>query len=110
MTKKPIIAKIEFYSFLVAYFMIIDQILEFSYGQLKVAESFADQAWRSIPVSDTSEAAKLHREDVAKMRTAIKSHLRDVESLSAKIEKSINYCKEKENECSITVRSIKHKS
>ncbi|WP_216843276.1 hypothetical protein, partial [Microcystis aeruginosa] len=62
-----------------------------------------------IPVSDGLDNLKSHREQISKMQKQIKDYKTEIDDLSEKIKKSINYCKEKENECSITVKSTKSK-
>ena len=110
MTKKLIIARIEFYNFLSHYFAIIHKLLGFCSAHLTYAMDFANAALFSIPVSDGLDNLKSHREQISKMQKQIKDYKTEIDDLSEKIKKSISYCKETENECSITVRSIKHRN
>jgi hypothetical protein len=41
------------------------------------------------------------------MQKQIEAHKREIDDISNKINQSISYCKEKENETIITVRTIK---
>jgi hypothetical protein len=107
MNKKTIFARVEFYNFLTHYFSIINKLLGFCSRQLQYADDFANAAFFSIPVSDGLDNLKSHREQISKMQKQIKAHKREIEDISNKINQSISYCKEKENETIITIRTIK---
>ncbi|MBE5230990.1 MAG: hypothetical protein IM550_04635 [Microcystis sp. M54BS1] len=109
MTKKTIFARVEFYNFLSHYLLIINKLLGFCSQHLEFAESFANTALFSIPVSDGLDNLKSHREQVSKMQKQIKAYKREIDDLSNKIKQSISYCKQKENESIITIKPIKPK-
>ena len=109
MTKKTIFARVEFYNFLSHYLSIINKLLGFCSQHLEFAESFANTALFSIPVSDGLDNLKSHREQVSKMQKQIKAYKREIDDLSNKIKQSISYCKQKENESIITIKPIKPK-
>lgn len=106
MNKKTIFARVEFYNFLSHYFSIIHKLLGFCSQHLGFAESFANTALFSIPVSDGLDNLKSRRKQISKMQKQIQGYKREVDDLSNKIKQSISYCKEKENESIITIRPI----
>ena len=106
MNKKTIYARVEFYNVLSHYFSIINKLLGFCSQHLAFAESFADTALFSLPVSDGLDNLKSHREQISKMQQQIKGYKRELDDLSSKIKQSISYCKEKENESIITIKPI----
>ncbi|GCA81996.1 hypothetical protein [Microcystis aeruginosa] len=110
MTKKTILARIEFYNFLSHYFWIIDQMLDFCLKQLQYARLLTSGALDSIALSTETDNLISERENILQVRKEIEAYLKQVKGLSSQIQGSISYCKTKENECSITVRSIKHRS
>lgn len=105
MNKKSIFARVEFYNFLSHYFSIINKLLGFCSQHLQYAFDFANAALFSIPVSDGLDNLKSHREQISKMQQQIKAYKREVDDLSNRIKQSIAYCKEKENESIITIKS-----
>ncbi|CAO5065190.1 hypothetical protein MICAER10613_034720 [Microcystis aeruginosa] len=109
MVKKPILARIEFYKFLSHYFWIIDQMLGFCLKQLQYARLLTNGALNSIALSTETDNLISERENILQVRKEIEAYLKQVKGFSSQIQGSISYCKEKENECSITVKSIKSK-
>lgn len=107
MTKKTIFARVEFYNILSHYFSIINKLLGFCSQHLDFAESFANTALFSLPVSDGLDNLKSHREQISKMQKQIKAYKKEVDDLSTKIKENLSYCKEKENEAIITINPIK---
>ena len=103
MNKKTIFARVEFYIFLSHYFSIIHKLLGFCSQHLEYAESLANAALFSIPVSNGSDNQS-HREQISKMQKQIQGYRREVDVLSNRIKQSISYCKEKENESIITIK------
>jgi len=110
MTKKTIFARIEFYNCLSHYFAIINKLLGFCSQHLGYAESFANTALLSIPVSDGLDNLKSHREQISTMQKQIKAYRRELDDLSNKIKETISYCKKKENESIITIKPINPKN
>jgi hypothetical protein len=106
MNKKTIFARVEFYNFLSHYFSIINKLLGFCSKHLSYADDFANDALFSIPVSDGLDNLKSHREQISKMQKQIKAYKREIDDLSNKINQTISYCKEKENESIITIKPI----
>ena len=101
MNKKTIYARVEFYNV-----SIINKLLGFCSQHLDFAESFANTALLSIPVSDGLDNLKSQREQMSKMQKQIKGYKRELDDLSNKINQTISYCKEKENESIITIKPI----
>ena len=107
--KKAIVARIEFYNFLSHYFSIINNLLGFCSKHLSYADDFANTALMSIPIADGLDHLKRHREQITKMQKQIKVYKREIDDLSSKINESLVYCKEKENESIITIKPISPK-
>lgn len=106
MNKKTLFARVEFYTVLSHYLSIINKLLGFCSQQLDFAESFANTALLSIPVSDGLDNLKSQREQMSKMQKQIKAYKREIDDLSSKIKQSISYCKKKENASIITIKPI----
>lgn len=98
MQNRSIYARVEFYNFLSHYFSIIHKLLGFCSQHLELAESFANTALSSIPVSTDSNNLKSQRDQISKLQKQIQGYKREVDNLSNKIKQSFSYCKEKENE------------
>jgi hypothetical protein len=107
--EKAIVARIEFYNFLSHYFSIINKLLGFCSKHLSYADDFANTALMSIPIADGLDNLKHHREQITKMQKQIKAYKREIDDLSSKINESLVYCKEKENESIITIKPISPK-
>ncbi|GBD51445.1 hypothetical protein BGM30_05380 [Microcystis aeruginosa NIES-298] len=106
MNKKTIFARVEFYNVLSHYFSLINKLLGFCSQHLDFAESFANSALFSLPVSDGLDNSKSQREQISKMQQQIRAYKSEVNDLSNKIKQSISYCKKKENESIITIKPI----
>ena len=107
--KKAIVARIEFYNFLSHYFAIINKLLGFCSKHLSYADDFANTALMGIPIADGLDHLKSHREQISKMQKQIKVYKREIDDLSTKINETLAYCKEKENESIITIKPISPK-
>jgi hypothetical protein len=107
--KKAIVARIEFYNFLSHYFSIINKLLGFCSKHLSYADDFANTALMGIPIADGLDHLKHHREQISKMQKQIKVYRAEIDILSSKINESLVYCKEKENESIITIKPISPK-
>ena len=104
--KKAIVARIEFYNFLSHYFAIINKLLGFCSNHLSYASEFANSALMGLPITDGIDHLKSHREQISKMNKQIKAYKLEIDTLSSKINETIAYCKEKENESIVTIRPI----
>lgn len=107
--KKAIVARIEFYNFLSHYFAICNKLLGFCSNHLSYASEFANSALMGIPTADGLDHLKSHREQISKMQKQIKAYKSEIDNLSSKIKETLVYCKEKENESIITIKSISKK-
>ena len=105
MNQKPIFARVEFYNFLTHYFSIINKLLGFCSQHLEYAFDFLDAALLSIPFSEGLDNLTSHREQITKMQKQIEAFKREVDDLSNRIRHSMAYCKKKENESIITIKS-----
>lgn len=104
--KKAIVARLEFYNFLSHYFSIVNKLLGFCSNHLSYASEFANSALMGLPITDGIDHLKQHREQISKMQKQIKAYKLEIDTLSSKINETLVYCKEKENESIITIKPI----
>ncbi len=99
--KRPVIVRVEFYNFLSYYLFTVNACLAFAAQQLDHAELLASTALSSI---NPSVEKKLF-EEISFSKRMIKNTSEDIKRISGQLQLNRKYCKKKEYEECIKIKT-----